>query len=159
MEATYEIRKATASPADIDMMTAHRVAMFADMGSGDDASRAEMSGRFAAWVEPRLHDASFHAWFLESGGVPVAGAACWIRERHPGIHAGPRDDVAYVLNVYTAPAHRSRGLARRLMEEIIAWARADGFDTVELHASDQGRPLYDSMGFESRPSTMRLKLV
>jgi len=40
---------------------------------------------------------------------------------------------------------------------MIAWCRAQGFAGVTLHASDQGRPLYESLSFE--PTTeMRLKL-
>jgi GNAT superfamily N-acetyltransferase len=74
--------------------------------------------------------------------------------------ASPRNPVpriAYVLNVYTDPAYRRRGLSRRLMETIIAWCREQGFGVVHLHASEVGRPLYESLGFE--PSNeMRLSL-
>ncbi len=52
-----------------------------------------------------------------------------------------------VMNVYTAPAWRRRGIARRLMEEIIAWAKTAGIVRLVLHASDEGRPLYTALGF------------
>ena len=62
-----------------------------------------------------------------------------------------------MLNVYTNPEHRGRGLARMLMEHILGWARAQGFATVELHASDEGRPLYEKLGF-GQTNEMRLVL-
>ena len=49
--------------------------------------------------------------------------------------------------MYTEPEHRRRGLARRLMAEMIAWCRAAGLGSVSLHASDAGRPLYEALGF------------
>ena len=34
------------------------------------------------------------------------------------------------------------------MQTILDWALAQGFDRVSLHASDAGRALYQSLGFE-----------
>jgi hypothetical protein len=40
---------------------------------------------------------------------------------------------------------------------MIQWLREQDFGSVVLHASDEGRPLYESLGF--RPTNeMRLKL-
>jgi len=33
------------------------------------------------------------------------------------------------------------------MKEIIAWASKTGIDSLVLHASDEGRPLYETLGF------------
>ena len=62
-----------------------------------------------------------------------------------------------ILNMYTEPEFRRRGLARMLMEKMIAWCREQGYNTVSLHASDKGRPLYEALGF--RPTNeLRLAL-
>ena len=59
--------------------------------------------------------------------------------------------------MYTEPAARRRGLAKRLLQVMTDWCREHGFSNVSLHASDAGRPLYESFGF--RPTNeMRLKL-
>jgi GNAT superfamily N-acetyltransferase len=62
-----------------------------------------------------------------------------------------------VLNVYTEPTHRRRGLARRVMRVIIDWCHAEGLASIQLHASDDGRPLYASLGFLAT-NEMRLAL-
>jgi len=49
--------------------------------------------------------------------------------------------------VYTDPAWRRRGVARAVMEAILAWCRRRRFTRIRLHASDLGRPLYESLGF------------
>lgn len=54
----------------------------------------------------------------------------------------------YVSSVYTDPAWRRCGIARRLMEQLIDRARAMGVTRLVLWASDMGRPLYLDQGFE-----------
>jgi hypothetical protein len=43
------------------------------------------------------------------------------------------------------------------MDAILDWCRANSLDVVVLHASKDGRPLYDSMGFTAT-NEMRLIL-
>jgi GNAT superfamily N-acetyltransferase len=52
-----------------------------------------------------------------------------------------------VLNVYTHPDYRRRGLARRLMLAVEAWCREHGIPVLTLHASPDGQHLYESLGF------------
>jgi GNAT superfamily N-acetyltransferase len=62
----------------------------------------------------------------------------------------PETDVAreaLVVNVYIEPEYRRQGLARRLMEAILAWSREQGVERVSLHASTMGQPLYEALGF------------
>ncbi len=53
-----------------------------------------------------------------------------------------------VLNVYTRPAYRKKGLAKSLMQQLITEAKAMKLDFIELKATDAGYPLYQSLGFE-----------
>ena len=64
------------------------------------------------------------------------------------------DRLAFVYNVYTEPAHRRRGLARRIMEAIHHWCRDAGITSMALNASRDGQPLYESMGYVESPSPM-----
>ena len=62
-----------------------------------------------------------------------------------------------IVNMFTEPEHRRQGLARRLLEEMVAWCRCESYSLVSLHASAEGRSVYTTMGF--RPSNeMRLAL-
>jgi predicted GNAT family acetyltransferase len=56
-------------------------------------------------------------------------------------------EQAVLLNVYTQPAWRRRGIAERLVREVLAWAAARGVSSVVLHASAAGRRLYERLGF------------
>ena len=53
-----------------------------------------------------------------------------------------------ILNMYVERKYRRKGIARALMEAMLAWCRENGFTSVGLHASEEGRPLYEQLGFK-----------
>ena len=62
-----------------------------------------------------------------------------------------------ILNVYTEPEFRRQGVARKVMQAILEWIKARGLHSVNLHASPEGRHLYETLGFEPT-NEMRLWL-
>ena len=58
-----------------------------------------------------------------------------------------RGPQGLVVNVYTERAWRRRGVADALMRELLRWCRANGIESIVLHASGEGRPLYQKLGF------------
>jgi len=62
---------------------------------------------------------------------------------------GVADDGDIVVDrVSTAPAFRRRGLARRVMTALAAHAAREGHRRALLISSDQGEPLYRSLGYQ-----------
>lgn len=55
--------------------------------------------------------------------------------------------IAWIGMVLTHPAYQRRGFARRLVSRAIEIAQARGLDTIKLDATEEGRPLYQSLGF------------
>lgn len=53
-----------------------------------------------------------------------------------------------VMNVYTKPEFRRKGIAGKIMEFLISDAREMKLDFVELKSTDDGYNLYKSVGFE-----------
>lgn len=69
--------------------------------------------------------------------------------------AGLATRYAYIVNVYVEPACRRRGIARVLLQTILDWCAQQNLNIIALHASDFGRPLYESLGFTAT-NEMRL---
>jgi GNAT superfamily N-acetyltransferase len=131
--------------------------MFADMGKGTPAELDAMDATFLPYVRRALADGRYRGWLAcASTGQVVAGGGLIVHE-WPARAGDPNTQRAYILNVYTEPEYRQQGLARRIVTTIIEWCRAQGFQTVALHASDAGRPLYEALGFVPT-NEMRLRL-
>jgi GNAT superfamily N-acetyltransferase len=141
------IRTATLEASDLDAIVYQRRAMFEDMGYADAARLTGMSELYRPWLARKMQAGEYLAWFaLAPDSSIAAGLGLWLMDWPPHMLApGPRR--GNILNVYTAPAHRRRGMARALMEVALEWCAANRIGAVILHASAEGRPLYESLGF------------
>lgn len=59
----------------------------------------------------------------------------------------PHGTKGYVTNVYTDPAYQGEGIASDMMIRLIEAAKARGIDTLTLEATEEGKPLYEKLGF------------
>jgi GNAT superfamily N-acetyltransferase len=148
------IREAT--PADIPEILRQRRRMYEDMHHTDPIALGAMTKLSADYLKAALANGTFQAWIACEQGRPVAGGAIIITPwlAHPYDLECRR---ATILNVYTDPDHRRQGIARQLMQTMITWCKNEGLANVTLHASDDGRHLYETLGFEPT-NEMRLKL-
>ncbi|MCZ2098891.1 MAG: GNAT family N-acetyltransferase [Anaerolineae bacterium] len=124
---------------------------------GDLALIDRMEPPFRDWLAERIENGTYHGWLaVDSDGQVIGGAGLWLYDWIPSPLA-PQPARGYILNVYTEPGQRRQGIARRLVEEILTYCRARGLKFVLLHASEQGRPIYEGLGFE-QTNEMRIRL-
>jgi GNAT superfamily N-acetyltransferase len=152
-EPPFEVRLAT--PADAPVLVRHRVEMFRDMGRladerVTDAVRAASESELRAW----LAAGTYVGWLAMSAGKPgeiAGGAGLQLRAMLPRPSDDGRTVVAgpegYVMNVFVERQWRRRGVARLLMRHVLAYVRDHGIMRCTLHASADGKPLYESLGF------------
>jgi GNAT superfamily N-acetyltransferase len=146
----YRVRAATLD--DLDVLVAHRIAMFTDMNVEVDADMLRTV--FARWLGETMPAGVYRAWLVEDeDGKIVAGGGATIIPWPPGPQY-PGEKLAFVYNVYVEPAFRRRGLARMVMEALHAWCREHGVGSVALNASRDGQPLYEAMGYVATPAPM-----
>jgi GNAT superfamily N-acetyltransferase len=118
------------------------------MGFTDPGVLESLEALTEQYFRDALQDGTFHGWLaVDAAGTVVGGGGVSETLMPPGPFS-PTPTRPEILNVYVEPAYRRQGIARQLMEVMIDWCRARGFGSVFLHASDEGRPLYASMGFE-----------
>jgi GNAT superfamily N-acetyltransferase len=150
----FSIRETSA--ADLDEILHHRRMMFYDMGYQDGSVLDQVVQSSRPCIQRYLADGSYRGWFATAEGRVAAGVGLIITELVSGPLSPEQTSRPYLLNVYTEPEFRNRGLARLLTLKAIDWCRSHGFKILWLHASKYGKPLYDSLGFEP---TNEMKLV
>ena len=60
----------------------------------------------------------------------------------------------YILNIYTEPAFRGQGFAKRIISEIKKYAIENRMKRIWLNSSEQGKRLYIEQGFAARENEM-----
>lgn len=151
----FSMREATIS--DLEIILHHRQSMFYDMGHRDQDALSAMRSTSRPFLAERLADGRYHAWLVENSQKQVvAGGGLTIFD-YPSSPTDPIPKRAVIMNMYTDLAYRRRGLARKIVEAMINWCRKQGFGSVLLYASNDGRPLYEKLGFQ-QTNEMRLKL-
>ncbi len=136
--------------SDLELHVRHRVAMFTDMDYGDGVGREAMAGAFRDRLRTWLSTGEVRGVLAEAEGEEVGGALLQFKEALPN-PLSPQAVRGYLFNVYTDPAFRGQGLARRMTHALLEVATAQGIGIVDLHASKDAEALYRSMGFEPTP--------
>jgi GNAT superfamily N-acetyltransferase len=154
MNPAYRIRAATLKDAAV--IAHHRAAMFRDMGELSEPEMAALEAETLAYLTELIPTNKYFGWVIESVEGIIAGGGLIVRRLLPRPESPLGGAEACILNVYTEPAHRRRGLARELMQVMLEWCRENHIARVTLHASEEARALYESLGFV--PTTeMRLE--
>jgi GNAT superfamily N-acetyltransferase len=160
----FQIRSATTDDADV--IAWHRVRMFQDMGMVSDDLFEPFRAKALEHIRSALGSGEYVGWLIPNPAdakIVIAGAGVTLRrippfprcddDANPTVAGGQQ---ALIVNVFSEAQWRRRGLARFLMQHVIAWCRSERIESVVLHASDDGRTLYEQLGFI--PTTeMRLR--
>jgi len=65
--------------------------------------------------------------------------------------------AGYILNMYTIPEERNKGICTNLLRRLIEDAKQRGVSYLHLHASANGLHIYQKAGFE-QPEQIELSL-
>jgi GNAT superfamily N-acetyltransferase len=151
----FQIR--LANPGDLELISWHRARMFADMGKLPLEMFDSFRAQSLAALQRMFADGKYVGWLASPRNQLdkiVAGAGAQLREIPPRPQSDAKGKIdivggrqALIQNVYTEPEWRRRGLASLLTKAIIDWAREQGISSVVLHASDDGRRVYERLGF------------
>lgn len=134
-----------ADALDAEALVELRVAALLELGLLEPPAAAAFAERARREYWTLLREDRLTAWLLQAGGR-IAGCACvlyWNRLPYPqtSLHAE-------LAGVYVAPPYRRRGIARELVIEALASARARGVRRIVLQPAAQTTALYRGLGFE-----------
>jgi GNAT superfamily N-acetyltransferase len=145
----YTFRDAT--PDDGALVALHRCLLNVETGYSTVESYAPVQRSFAAWASIAIAEGRYVAALACQQDTVVAGAGAYLYDWFPNT-SDIYGHYAYLTNVYTDPAHRRQGLARRLVERVITLCRERSISLVRLFATPDGLAMYESMGFKHYPA-------
>ena len=151
-----EYRRAT--PDDVPLLTSLRLAMRRERETlPPPADVGAFEREVAAFFRTALADGSFAGIIAEEDGKAAGtGGICF--HHHPPSYAVPNGRSACLLNMYTVPEFRGRGVASGILLRLQAVAAEAGCRKMTLNASAAGKPLYLKFGFTEVVNEMELPL-
>lgn len=155
--ADYRIRLATS--ADVEILAKMRLEFLRETaGFFGRGVSPELEAATREYIAEALPKGEFLAWLAVAGGkvIGTSGLVFFHRPPTPGSLAGLD---AYVLNMYTEPSWRGRGVATALLQEVIEYVKTTPARRMSLRATQAGRPLYDKFGFVADDEFMSLSLA
>jgi GNAT superfamily N-acetyltransferase len=150
-----EIRRADRN--DIDALIRLRIDFLREMGSsGPSEAEGELKAAIRRYLEEEIDSGRFLAWVAENGGEIAATSGLILSRRMP-TGRSPSGLDAYVLNMYTVPGYRKRGLAARLLGEIVRYVKEETpARRIWLRDTGTGRSVYLRAGFVDCDRDMEL---
>jgi GNAT superfamily N-acetyltransferase len=147
------IRQATA--ADVEALATLRVAFLAEEDSlHDENERATFLQLTRQYFAQTIPSGEFISWVAEVEGEIVACSGLIFFQRPPSLR-NPSGKEAFILNMYTVPQWRSRGLATQLLHALLHYVQTQtDARRIWLYATEQGRPIYEKAGFKTKQRKM-----
>ena len=148
-----EIRRATIK--DLDSLIKNRIKFVFDIG--EISSPEEFSESTSKYFKSHIEKDHLIIWLAVDKDEIVATVELSIYEIMPTL-SNMCGKTGYLLNVWTDENYRRQGLATKLLNNTINDAKKAGVDLIHLKATEQGKLVYEKLGFKNIPNGMEIKL-
>ena len=143
---------------DIELLVGTRTEVLrAANGLDDSTDMTEVEAESRFYYERALKDGSHTAWLVFDGSEFIGSGGISYYNVMPTYH-NPTGKKAYIMNMYTVPSHRRKGIATKMLDLLVQDARERGITAISLEATEMGKPLYEKYGFVPMTSEMELPM-
>lgn len=109
------------------------------------------------YFQKYIESGDFVAWVALADGEIISTSGLCFSQIIPGFTLLD-GRVAYIMNIYTLPEWRKKGVGKQVFHHILEAAKERGYKRVLLHATEDGRPIYEKFGFRATNDEMELRL-
>jgi len=140
------VRVRFARSSDFRALAALRYQFRAEAGSATE-TKSRFLRRCGSWMKKRFRSGSpWRCWVIDDGKQLLGHVCVQLFEKVPNPIKDEPETHAYVTNFYVIPEMRSRGFGKKLLDEALAWCRAQETDAIILWATPESRCLYRRCG-------------
>ncbi len=151
------VRKADVD--ELDLLMEWRMRVLAEVfPATENEDRSDIAANNEDYYRKHLPDGTHTACFAvdeETGEIIGCGGICYQEEMpSPDNHGGKN---GYLMNIYTQPEVRGKGVGRKIVEFLIGDARSKDVEKIFLESSDTAKGLYYEIGFTDVSDYMKLR--
>ena len=147
----------SATTTDANELATLRLAFLAEVAGGNPDD-TEIHRLVKDYFETNVASKNFVA-FIALADTKIIATSGMTWHHHPPSNKNRAGREAYIMNMYTLPQFRRRGIATRLLEMLIDEARQNQCGKISLHVMPAGQSIYVKAGFEPIATEMRLTLA
>lgn len=142
--------------SDIDLLTQTRLQVLrAANGLDESADLRDVEVEARDYYLKSL-ESGYHAAYLVLDGPKFVGAGGISFYQVMPTCFNPSGKKAYIMNIYTHPGYRRRGIAYHVLDLLVSLAHERGVFCISLETTDMGRPVYEKYGFVPSEREMAL---
>ena len=146
-----QIQYHKAGVKDIQTLVDYRVEFLVDFhGSQSGEATEELKLRLTTYYTQALQEKSY-VCYLAKIGNEVVGIGGMIIRIQPGNFRNSSGRVGYLMNMYTVPSYRRKGICTVILENLVAEAKSREINLLELHATSDGEYVYKQQAFKIHP--------
>jgi len=139
------LKKATIS--DIETIIEYRILFLKEIqGIPSEELVLRLRKSLREYLTKAFENDSFVSWIAESESKSIGFSGMVVREQ-PGNFEVPDGKTGYILNMFTLKEFRNKGIGSLLFQKLIDEAKQRNLDRIELHATQDGEPIYKRFGF------------
>jgi len=149
-----EYKKATIE--DIEELVRTRILVLRAANKlSDDVEMSEVEQESYSYYERALESGEHIAYLVYEGSKFIGAGGVSFYQVMP-TYRNPSGKKAYIMNMYTAPEYRRRGIALHTLDLLVKAAKERDVSQITLEATDMGRPLYEKYRFVKMQDEMEL---
>lgn len=141
---------------DIEILTETRIEVLRAANKlSADVDMSEVKKYSYHYYQKALCDGSHIAYLVFDGNRCVGTGGVSFFQVMPTCH-NPSGNKAYIMNIYTDPEYRRKGIAYKTLDLLIKDTKSKRISSISLEATDMGRALYEKYGFAKMINEMEL---
>ncbi len=141
---------------DLDILTETRIEVLRAANKlSCDIDMSEVKKQSYDYYKKALCDGTHIAYLIFDEDRFVGAGGVSFFQVMPTYH-NPSGKKAYIMNMYTHPDYRRKGIAYKTLDKLISDTKRKGISSISLEATAMGRPLYEKYGFVKMNDEMEL---
>ena len=110
------------------------------------------------YYEKHIADGSHIAFLASYDGKEVGSGSICITDELPSPD-NPSGHCAYLMNIYVREGYREHGIGHAIVGKLLEEAQRLDCEKIYLETTDEGRGVYESLGFRDMPDMMKYCVV